>query len=256
MNRRAKKLRRYNGDGAADPCVVCGSPSQWSHHVAGHANAPKVEIRVCRRCADLLDAFLSLAGVKLKHDKLRTDAELAWATVAGIDGLRAARDGKPELSPIALAVGRLLATHSGDVRGPRPAAGDARHKQRCPPVAATARFETARARAMHDLFAAIPAVVAEMPDMLASLRLLATNPGVFNAFERLDAEAVEPLYAAFERAAVELLDVWRGDQAGDPDAQAAVQPVEQRFVRTLHSMAQHIDQALGESAGHSREPSA
>jgi hypothetical protein len=213
-------------------------------------------VPVCRSHADLLDAFLSLAGVKLKHGEPRTAAELAWATIAGIDGLRAARDGQPELSPIALAVGRLLATHSADVRGPRPAGGDARHKKQRRPVTSTARFETARARALHDLSAAFPAIAEQMPDMVAALHVLASHPEAWKVFQRLDPKAVESLYADSEQAAVELLDAWRADEAGDPGAQATVQLVEQRYARALQNTTAHIEQALGESADHSRKASA
>jgi hypothetical protein len=255
MSRRTDKLRSSARDAAADPCVVCAAPSQWSHHVAGHANAPEVTIRVCRRHADVLDAFLNLAGVKLKHGEPRTTAELAWSAVAGLDGLRAARDDKPELSPIALAAARLIATHSADVRGPRPAANDARHRKRGRPVATTAPFEATRARAMHDLFVAFPGVAEQMPDMLAALDVLATNPHAFNALERLDPKAVESMFADFEAAAVQLLDVSRATDAGNPDAQGAVQLVEQHFVRTLHKIAEQIEHPLGESASRSRNAS-
>lgn len=253
MSRRTHELRSSGRDVAVIPCAVCGRSSQWDHHVAGHANAPEVTVPVCRRHADLLDAFLSLASVKLRHGEPRTDAERLWAAIAGLDGLRAARDGKPELSPIALAAVRLIATHSDDVTGPRPAAVDARHRKRRRPLGDTASFEAARARAMHDLFAAFPALAEQMPDMLAALDVLVADPDAFDALDRLNPRVGEPLYADFEAAAVELLDAWRAADPGDPDAQAGVQLVEQRFVRALHNAAEHIEHAFAEGASRSRE---
>jgi hypothetical protein len=251
---RHRKLRQRNTPAARAPCVICGSPSEWSHHVAGHANAPKITVRVCRSHADMLDAFLSLAGVKLKHGE-RSAAELAWATFAGLDGLRAARDGKPGLSPLALAAVRLLATDCVDVRGPRPAAADARHRRNRRPVAGSASFEAARVRAMHDLLLLFPAAAQGLSDLLGLLDDLACNPDAFEVFERLDPEAVEPLYADFEEATLELLDAWRAANAGEPDAQAAVERVARRFGRAAHSIAEHIEHTLANSAGHSREAS-
>jgi hypothetical protein len=213
-------------------------------------------VPVCRSHADLLDAFLGLAGVKLRHGEPRTGAELVWAAVAGLDGLRAARDDRPELSPIALAAVRLISTHSVDVRGPRPAASDVRHGRHRRPVAATARFEASRIRAMHDLFAAIPGAAEQMPDLLAALHILSTNPDAFSALDRLDPEAGESLYAEFEKVAVELLDGWRAADAGDPGAHPEVQLVEQRFLRTLDNTAKHIERAVAESAGRPRRASA
>ena len=244
MSRQADKLRKRNTN-APEPCIVCPRPSKWSHHVAGHANAPEVTCDVCRSHADLLDAFLSLAGVKLKHDEPRTDAERAWAAIAGLDGLRAARDGKAALSPVALAVIRLLATHSADIRGPRPTATDVRHRRHRRPAAATKSFEAARARAAHDLLAAFPTVTERYPDLLALLDDLAANPKTFELFECLDSDAVEPLYASFERVAVALLDTWRADVAGDPDAQAVLPLVERRFERAVRGIAEQIECALG-----------
>ena len=254
MSRQGDKLHKRNTN-APEPCSRLPRPSKWSHHVAGHANAPEVTCDVCRSHADLLDAFLRLAGVKLTHDEPRTDAELAWAAIAGLDGLRAARDGNPELSPIALAAVRLLATHSTDVRGPRPAASDVRHRKRRRPVAATASFEAASARAMHDLLATLPGAAEQLPDLLEMLNVFA-DPEVFERLERIDSETVEPLYASFEGATVELLDTWRAADAGDPDAQAAVELVERSFERAARSIAEQIEHALGESAGRSREASA
>jgi hypothetical protein len=49
--------------------------------------------------------------------------------------------------------------------------------------------------------------------------------------------------------------VLRATDAGNPDAQGAVQLVEQRFVRTLHKIAEQIEHALGESASRSRNAS-
>jgi hypothetical protein len=213
-------------------------------------------VPVCRSHADLLDAFLSLAGVKLKRGEPRTAAELLWAAIAGLDGLRAARDDRPELSPIALAAVRLISTHSAEVRGPRPAATDARHGRHHRPVADTPSFEAARIRAMHELFAAIPDAAEQMPDLLAVLDVLASNPDAFSALDRLDPEVGESLYAEFEEVVVELLDVWRAADAGVPGAQAAVQLAEQRFLRTLDDTAKRIERALGESAGRPRKASA
>jgi hypothetical protein len=235
MSRRADNLRK--------PCVVCARPSDWRHHVAGHANAPEVTCDVCRSHGDLLDAFLSLAGVKLKHGEPRTDAELAWATIAGLDGLRAARDGNAAVSPIALAAGRLLATHSAYVRGPRPGATDARLRRRRQ-AAITTSFEAARARAAHDLLATFPAVTDRYPDLVGLLNDLAAAPQTFELSERVDSEAVEPLYASFERAAVALLDTWRADVAGDPDARAALPFVGRRFERAIRSLAEQLVGAL------------
>ena len=177
-----RKLRQRNTPAAREPCVICDRPADWWHHVAGHANAPDVVEPVCRRHADLLDAFLCLAGVKLKHDGPRTAAELAWASIAGLDGLRAARDGVAGLSPVALAVGRLIATLGGGVRGPRPATADARRRQRPQPVATTNDFEAARARAAHDLLAEQPGAAEQHPRLLGLLGQLAADP---YALERL-----------------------------------------------------------------------
>ena len=221
----------------------------------GHANAPEVKVPVCRRCADRLDAFLRYAGVKLKHAEPRTAAELVWAAIAGVDGLRAARDGKAALSPGALAAVRLIATHSADVRGPRPAGTDARHNKRPRPGTATASFEVARARAMHDLLAALPGAPERLPDLLELLDVFA-DPEVLERLEHIDPEAIEPLCASYERATVELLDAWRAAEAGDPDAQAAVALAEQRFERATSSIAEAIVCALSAAECRSREASA
>jgi hypothetical protein len=255
MSRRAEKLRTYYRDAPADPCVVCDGPSQWSHHVAGHANAPGVKVRVCRRCADRLDAFLRCAGVKLKRAESRTAAELVWAAIAGVDGLRAARDGKAALSPGALAAVRLIATHSADVRGPRPAATDARHSKRSRRGTAAASFEVARVRAMRDLLAALPGAHDRLPDLLEMLDVFA-DPEPFERLERIDSEAIEPLCASHERATVELLDAWRAAEAGAPGAQAAVAVAERRFAQATRVIAEAIVCALSGDDCRSREASA
>jgi hypothetical protein len=242
---RHRKLRQRNPDAAPapDPCPICGGPWQWRHHVGGHANFPEVTECVCRRCADLLDAFLGQAGVKLKHGEPRTTGELVWAAIAGVDALRAARDGKAALSPTALAAVRLITTQSADVRGPRPAANDARHSKRSRQRTATASFEAARARAMHDLLAAFPAAE-RLPDLLELLDVLA-DPEVLERLGRIDSETIEPLHASHERATVELLDTWRAAETSDPGAQAAVALAERRFVQAVHNIAEHIQSALG-----------
>jgi hypothetical protein len=255
MSGQADKLRKRNTN-APEPCIVCPRLSEWSHHVAGHANAPEVTCDVCRAHADLLDAFLRLAGTNLKHGEPRTTAELVWAAIAGVDGLRAARDGKAALSPAALAAGRLIATHSADVRGPRPAATDARHSKRSRPGTATASFEVARVRAMHDLLAALPGAAERLPPHLLEMLDVLADPKVLERLERIDSEAIESLRASYERATVELLDAWRAAEAGDPDAQAAVALAERRFERATCSIAEAIACALSAADCRSREASA
>jgi len=252
MSRPANSQRRDKPRGrntsampAPDPCPVCGRPSEWSHHVAGRANAPEVTVRVCRRCADLLDAFLRCAGVKLRHGEPRTEAELAWAPIAGLDGLRAARDAGAALSPEAVAVGRLVAVLSSAVRGPQPA--ERRQGKRRKPIPAAATFEAACARATHDLLARFPGAAEQHPRLLALLQRLA-DP---DAFIRVDA-TVEPLHIAhFEQAVaagVELLDIARAAFGGDPHAEAALELAGRRFACLRDELLGLIERALDDSA--------
>jgi hypothetical protein len=254
MTGRADKLRQRDTTAASKLCLVCGRPAVWWHHVAGRANARDVGVWTCRGHADFLDAFLSLAGVKLKHDESRTIAELVWAAIAGIDGLRAARDGNAALSPAALAAVRLIATRSAAVAGPRPAHTDARLSSPRRPAAGTASFEAALARAIHDLLAALPGVRERLPGLLEMLEVFA-DPEVFERLERVDSEGIESLDPSYERTTIELLDAWRADQAGDPNARAAVALAERRFARATASISEAIASALSD-AGSLRQASA
>jgi hypothetical protein len=252
MNRRADKQPRDTG-AVAKLCVICRRPADWWHHVAGRANARHVAVWTCREHADFLDAFLSLTGVKQKHNEPRTIAELVWAGIAGLDGLRAARDGNATLSPAALAAVRLIATHSADVPGPRPASTDARLSRRHRAAAATASVEAARARAAHDLLRALPGSAERLPQLLEMLEVFA-DPKVFERLERSDSEATNSLHASYEQTTIELLDAWRADEAGDPGAVAAVALAEQRFAQATLSICEAIASALNDGAS-SREGS-
>ena len=237
-------------DNPRPPCVICGNPSEWRHHVSGRANFPKVIADVCRRCADFLDAFLCQAGVKLKQDEPRTAADLVWAAISGLDALRAARDGRAGLSPEAVEIGRLIVALEGDARVSR---DPTRSRVARPPSksdpATPALADAAIVNAIGRLLAALPQAAEQLPRLCGLFGRLAKLPldRLADLLRTLDGnpEIVE-LCGCANQAAPELLGAWRAAEAGDPDAQAALELIVERFAHAARVVLDLIEDALDE----------
>ena len=233
--------------GDFSPCV-CGRPSEWGHHVAGRANFPKVIADACRRHADFLDAFLRHAGVKLKHDEPRTAADLVWAAIVGLEALRAARDGRAGLSPEVVEVGRLIVALGGDARVSREVTRTRAARPTAKPEDPTLA-DAALVIATGELLQAFPRAGERLPRLCGLFGRLAKLPldRLADMLRTLDGnpEIVE-LCGRANQAASELLAAWRAAEAGDPDAQAALELIVERFAHAARVVLDLIEDALDE----------